>query len=340
MIVSDKNSQGGISMKNAATYFNKVLNLTAGTRSEKDVCFMKNTSGLLLEISEDNIRYQYLLPHMPVATKNVSIPFISVYEQKKMQSYSMNDESVILQTESGDVAVPMTLLTNETETFGAIAQVNLDMFADALYGCGSFAKKGRHTYNQKTFLRLGENAITVFSGTDIAIIRNRCEAKVAGEICFGVDNTIIPKIKKWMTYANNPKNGTGDVLWVALKNGFMRLVTQTCAIVFPVSALPEYKQITRKFDDILDYPYPATECDLDWDELLKAIKSKDEFIDVDGDETLRTFSADFITHASLKEYEVFRLNTQAKALLFKQEDSSVIFMLKTKDVENDEEEES
>ena len=327
-------------MKSAATYFNKVLNLTVETRAEKDVSFLKNASGLLLEISEDNIRYQYLLPNMPVADKNVSIPFVSVYEQKKMQSYSMNDESVILQTETGDVAVPMRLLDNEVETFGAIAQVNMDMLADALYGCGSFAKKGRHTYNQKTFLRLSDNAITVFSGTDVAIIRNRCDAKIAGKVCFGIDNSIVPKIKKWLTYANNPKNGTGDLLWVALKNNQMRLVTQTCAIVFPVSALPEYMGITRKFDDILDYPYPAEDCYLEWDELLTAIKSKDEFIDVDGDEALRTFSADFINHASLKEYEVYRLNTKAKALLFKQEDSSVLFMLKTKDVETKEEEEA
>lgn len=327
-------------MKSAATYFNKVLNLTAGTRAEKDVCFLKNASGLLLEISEDNIRYQYLLPHMPVAAKNASIPFVSVYEQKKMQSYFMNDDSVVLQTEAGDVSVPMHLLDNEVEAFRAIAQVNMDMLADALYGCGAFAKKGRHTYNQKTFLRLGEDAITVFCGTDVAIVRNRCEAKIAGKVCFGVDNVIVPKIKKWLTYANNPKNGTGDILWIALKDNQMRLVTQNCAIVFPVSALPEYMGITKKFDDILDYPYPAEECDLDWDELLVAIKSKDEFIDVDGDETLRTFSADFITYASLKEYEAYRLNTKSKALLFKQEDSSVLFMLKTKDGENNEEEEA
>lgn len=314
-------------MKNAATYFNKLLNMSVASRATQNISILSHATGLLLEVRED-VRYQYFVANMPASNKSVEIPFNVIYGRKKILRYDMTDEEFYLYTEDGDFTAPLRLIENDVEKFRVIAKMDVDALAEMMYGAATFAKKGKHPYNQKTFLNFAAGTISAYCGTDISIIRNSNDAEVANGNCIAIDNVIVPKIKKWLNYANNPKNGGGDTVWISICGSSLKLQVQNCTIIIPVSALPAYKNIVKKFDEMLDYAYAMQECDFDWDDVLAACKSKDEFIALAGKEMLRTFSADFLNHCAVNDYMVYKLETKANALLFEADRSKALLMLK------------
>lgn len=319
-------------MKNVGTFFNKVLGLNAASRDSQEVTLLAHPKGLLLEMGDD-IRYQYFQQSSNILSKNIKITFGHIYGLKGYQGFDMDEANETISIKADNVvSAPYSLCELRNDQFGVLAITTIEAFADMLTGCSCFAKKGHHLYNQNTFLVSDVQKLSLYSNTDVSMMRNVCEAKTTAFKVVGIDNKLISGIKKWLNYANNPKNGTGDTLYVLLGNGQMKLQAQNCAVIFPVSALPVYAGIINKVNTMLDYKFLVHEEILDWESLLTAIKSKDDFIEMDGNEILRTYSSDFISYAYLKEYEAFRLNTKSNALFFTSDDgvvqSTVLFMLR------------
>ena len=322
-------------MKSAATYFNKILNMTPQVRASKNISMLKHTAGLLLEMEDAGVRYQYFVQSMPASTTSVEIPFTAIYGKKKLSGYTMTDSEITFHAEDGDSSTPYRFLENSDDGFKPIARLDIDMLADALYGASAFAKKGKHYYNQNSFITFMPKTITVYSATDISVGRNRCEADVFAGRYIGIENSLIAKIKKWLNYANDPKNGGGDIVWISICENLMKLQVQNCTIIFNISSLPAYKTITQNLDKLLDHPYDKSEYELDWDGMRAAIKTKDDMIDMAECDMLRTYIADFVNHYSLQTCDVYKLNTAVNALLIETDFSRVLLTLKTKDEEVD-----
>ena len=325
-------------MKSAATYFNKILNMTPQIRATKNISMLKHPNGLLLEMEDGGVRYQYFVQSMPTLAKSIEIPFTDIYGRKKISGYNVTDVDITICAEDGDSTSTYHLLENKEETFKPFARLDIDMLADALYGASSFAKKGMHPYNQLMFMTFMPKTLSVYAGTDISVVRNRQEADVFAGKYIGVENSFVPKIKKWLNYANDPKNGGGDTVWISMFENQMKLQVLNCTIIFPISSLPSYKTIVQKFDNLLDYRYEKEEYDLDWEDLRKAIKTKSELIPMANGEMLRTFIADFVNHYSLQGCDVYKLNTKANAMLFEGDFCRAILTLKNKDEETEQSE--
>jgi hypothetical protein len=320
-------------MKSAATYFNKILNMTPQTRACKNVSLLKHPAGLLLEMEDQEVRYQYFVATMPTLAKSIEVPFTSVYGRKKISGYTLTDSEITISGDDGDIVSAYHLVENKNEAYKIYARMDIDMLADSLYGAAAFAKKGRHVYNQHTFITFMPKTISVYAGTDISVVRNRYEADVMAGKYVGIENSLIPKIKKWLNYANDPKNGGGDTVWISIFGNQMKLQVQNCTIVFPISSIPAYAVITQKFDNLLDYKYAREEYDLDWDEMRKAIKTKNDIIPMGDGEMLRTFIADFVNHYSLQGCDVYKINTKTNAMLFEGDFCRAVLTLKNKEEE-------
>lgn len=317
-------------MKNAATYFNKLQNLNPQLRASKNISMLAHKTGLLLEMADSDIRYQYFVKEAAAAPKSVEFPFSVLYGLRKPFGYTMTDTEVTFDTVDGDVVTAHHLLEKDAEVFQPVAKMDIEMLADALYGASTFAKKGKHLYNQHTFISLNGSFATVYSATDISVFRGSYDAEVYGKGTVGIENTIIPKIKKWLNYANDPKNGGGDNVWISVAKNKMKLQVQNCTIIFTISALPAYASIITNLDALLNHPYDKTEFDMDWDALRAAIKTKDEMIDIEDCEMLRTYISDFVNHYSLQTCYAWRLNTERAAFMVETDFTCVLMTMKQK----------
>lgn len=320
-------------MQKAGPYFNKIMGFTPATRAEAEVTLYPNNNGYLLEVTDKTISYQYFVAGENPITCAITIPFNGVYGVKKFKGISIDDTFITIHGEE-DKTVEFSIANADDRKFRCFATTSIDAFTNGLNGCSCFAKKGSHTFNKNVYLDVHPNELAFYSATDISIMRNRLECKTGNNLIVGISNEDISTIKGWLNYANNPKNGTGEVLYLSLYRNHLKLQTATCSIIVSVTSQMDYKYILDNFNKLLDYPYYKEPNFIDWESILPETKATDKaYITVADGEAIRTWVKSFVEFAMLECYETYKLNTKCTGYMLEMDNgfinSTVLLMLKS-----------
>lgn len=319
-------------MQKAGTYFNKLLNLNPEQRAMTEITIYQNPNGYLLSMTDRDICYQYFVAGENPVKGAITIPFNGIYGIKGFDKISVGETSITVYGKENKT-VEFSIAAIDERNFRCFATTSIEAFANSLNGCSCFSKKGFHQFNENLYVQFSANAMNLYSATDISIMRNRIDANCTVDYILGLNNSDISAIKGWLNYVNNPKNGTGEILYLSLHRNYLKLQTATCAMILQVSSQMGYKDIVNKFDKMLNYPYTKDPDYIDWDEVFPKTKEKDkEYIDVADGQMIRTWSKAFIEFAMLESYETYKLNTKYKAYMLEMDNglmqSKILLMLK------------